>query len=87
MYRWAIFASGISSGTGAVWGCGTGVDDTKEHSEEARDGDDLQCQKSEGQQQHTDDNGPAYDQGQQQHTDDNGPAYDPNIPSFDNVQI
>jgi hypothetical protein len=38
-------------------------------------------------QQHTDDNGPAYDQGQQQNTDDNGPAYDPNIPSFDNVQI
>jgi hypothetical protein len=23
---------------------------------------------------------------QQQHNDDNGPAYDPNIPSFDNVQ-
>jgi hypothetical protein len=30
----------------------------------------LQCQKSEG---------------QQQHNDDNGPAYDPNIPSFDDV--
>ena len=87
MYQWAVFRFWYFFGA-AVWGYGCGGEAAQVWMTMMQLNDDsIQSQKSEGQQQHTDDNGPAYDQGQQQHTDDNGPAYDPNIPSFDNVQI